>query len=189
MIKTFSKRVASGGDDGFSAGFFNDVWGYAAFGNDGLNDNDAYFRFTNITIPRYAYIHSAIMTLEAWGGDTDLFQVNIYCNDEDSATAPTDLSSHAGKARTTAYAYWNSSQTWVADTEYDTPDFREAVQEVVNRSGWVSGNDLMVLIDNCAGVDDVRKAKCYNSYPNDCALLTIEYSVFVPKVVFVGRGR
>jgi len=178
MPITFTKRVVAGGDDGFTkvGDFFNNGFGYAGFGTDAASfDFNAFFRFTNVTIPIRAKIVSAKLTLEAWQSETDQMNLQIHLADADNPAAPTSAAEHAALSRTTSKGDWDFSNAWVVNTQYDTADFGVAVQEVVNRSGWTNGNAMIVLIDNDTGVDDDRKAKSYESSTSDCALLTIEY--------------
>jgi len=75
--------------------------------------------------------------------------VFVGCEDVDDSALPTtsdgNVSNRAANI-TTAKTTWNIKSI-VADTEYPI-DITTAVQEVINRVGWVSGNDIAVLIVN-----------------------------------------
>lgn len=157
--RTILVRTAS--DDGYSKSdsSFSDTAKFTWTGVDSGNVTaDSFFRFANITVPpgaviRKAHLHYANNTVDA---PSQVIQTRLYMNDVDNASVPTDRASHAGKARTTAYAQMNDlkceensgSGAGSGCDGYDSADFAEAMQEVVDRAGWASGNAVMVLWDN-----------------------------------------
>lgn len=105
-------------------------------------------RFKSVSIPQGAYIVRAYIKLTAdanLAGST--VNVLLTCDDVDNSAIFSTYADFAGRARTTANVAW-SPGIWVSGTAYDTPDIASAVQEVVQRAGWVSGNSLSVLIDD-----------------------------------------
>jgi hypothetical protein len=53
-----------------------------------------------------------------------------------------------------------------------TPDISSIIQEVVDRSGWSSGNSLVLIITGSGE----RVAESYNGDRNGAPLLHVEYS-------------
>lgn len=176
-MTTFTKRIVASGDDGYRNNTsFDNSSASIAFGNLSGGILDCFLRFTNVTIPQGATINSAKVTFQAQSSLSGATcTVKISCNAEDNATAPTTAADLNSKVRTTASSSWNAAgQT--AGSNYDTPDFTSAVQEVISRSGWASGNALMVLIDNNASSTSAyRLEDTYDGDAANCALLTIDY--------------
>ena len=91
----------------------------------------------------------------------------IYCNAADDAVAPTNYNEWAALTRTTS---WHSVPCGgVGVVEYT---ITEAVQEVIDRPGWSSGNAIMVLIDD---ISTPPGGNWYRSYYRDDAG-AIDYS-------------
>ncbi|MFW9899899.1 MAG: hypothetical protein ACFFDY_01270 [Candidatus Thorarchaeota archaeon] len=66
--------------------------------------------------------------------------------DEDTATTPTSCADVVAMNLTTASVNWNNEGAWTLDTAYDSPDIKTIIQEIVNRGGWASGNDIQILV-------------------------------------------
>ena len=72
--------------------------------------------------------------------------VSIYCEAADTAAAPADTTALLAKTLTTNnYDY--SLDAYTTGVEYSY-DITTAVQEVLNRAGWASGNTLAVIVDD-----------------------------------------
>lgn len=193
MSETIVEQIAASSDDGYSRSdsVFSDNANFVLFGRGGGGVTfDAWFRFQGVAIPLKAKIISATIEFIADGnyGNTACV-MKIHANDEDDAAAPVSRASHAGKSRTTAYADWTVT-AWTSGQTYTSPEIRALIQEVVDRGGWVSGNDLMILLDdNGSSANALRQAESYDDTPGDSAVLRVEYSTFVPQVIFIGADR
>ena len=128
---------------------------------DGYSNLDNYVgeRFQNVTIPAGATITSATLELFSRNTTTSSFSVNIHAQDADSpstfSTSNYDLSN---RTRTSASVGWTvSSVSYTADQSFTSPDFSAVVQEVVDRSGWSSGNSLVVITVPVSGLKQVWK--------------------------------
>ena len=119
-------------------------------------------RFSNVNIPQGAHITSAKLVLTCNDG-TSYSPVNatIYgVKEPDTGVLGTTSSALSEYKRrrgtivggannnylTTAYVYWDNIEPWVFGSTYDTPDFSTVVQEIVNQSGWVSGNHMAIFV-------------------------------------------
>lgn len=97
-------------------------------------------RFENIRIPQGAKIESAYLEIRIDYRDDPA--AYIYSQASDSAPDFSDQGPQ-GRPRGSSYVRWQASdvgQGWV-----DTPDLKDLVQEVVDRSGWRSGNAIVFL--------------------------------------------
>lgn len=180
MTTILNRQVATGGDDGFTnlgLGFDNSVAYGPAFGNFGGNGVNGFARFTNITIPQGATIVSAQITFQAQASQSGApCTTKIFCNAVDNASAPTTSTDHNNKVRTSAFTSW-AAASQSAGSNYATPDFATAVQEVINRPGWTLNNALMVLIDNDGSASGAyRLEDSYDGDAPNAALLTITYA-------------
>ena len=98
-----------------------------------------------VNIPQGKTIISATLRWVATDTRTENFNVSFSCEAADNASAPASAAALYAKART-------------AFTTVTVPDYTDgveysnsvtaAVQAVISRAGWVSGNTLAVMVDN-----------------------------------------
>jgi len=105
------------------------------------------FRFQSIAVPQGVTIDSATLQIYVHNSSYDDPRVDIHANDVDSATelqagATSDISS---RALTTAATDWDDDS--IGTGWKSAPDIASVIQEIVNREGWSSGNDLMIIFD------------------------------------------
>lgn len=179
-MPTFTKRITANGDDGRLAGgatFVSGDSGVFMFRFSDGNSQDVFLRFTNVTIPNGASITSAKITFVSFETRTEtVTRSNITGNDVDDAVAPTNATEYNNLVDTTASVAWDGEGTWTAETTHDTPDFATIVQEIVDRGGWASGQDMQFMIKNDAS--DTGAYRRFYGHEGDtakAALLTIEY--------------
>jgi hypothetical protein len=125
-------------------------------------------RFTNVTIPPLSKITVATPSLNVWLAALDDFNIDIHADDQDDS--PTFSSGDAPTDRTPTTA----SVAWVEDaagTGFQSPpsDCSAVIQEVIDRGGWASGNDLSLLF---IGRSDLNKSALCFSYDNSGASAT-----------------
>jgi hypothetical protein len=66
---------------------------------------------------------------------------------------------------------------WSSGGWYESPDLQDVIQEIVNRSGWASGNALVLLLADDGSATSVnRLIYAYNSGAANGAELQIEYA-------------
>jgi len=188
-MATFEKRTVASTDDCFVR------WTGAAWEIDLTNDNQSAgyqgstnyklgggMRFTNITIPKGSTINVAyiVFTCRAPNSAT---AVKSRLRGEDIDDAPTfsDIADYNSRDRTSASVDWDNLPAWVVDTEYTSPDIKTVIQEIIDRAGWASGNDLVMFWDDhddrSTHASDVRRrAYTYDDSSSKCPLLHIEYT-------------
>ena len=165
-VSNFS--VTTGTDDGkaVDAGFDNNNPQFN-FGNFLGDDDDApdnvrsFVRFTNVTIPQGKTINSAIIELKSYNNTTNWRDHGyiLYGDASDNATAPTNATEYNAKTKTTA------SNSGVFDVAIDQGSTfynillhtvgqktyfpcTQQLQEIVDRSGFSSGNAVQFLFDS-----------------------------------------
>jgi hypothetical protein len=131
------------------------------------------FRFTNVTIAQGLTVNQALVnfyvtstTNDSPGGST------VGCQDSDDAgTFTTGTNNITNRTRTTALTTWSGNNI---GSGYQAVDITAAVQEVINRPGWVSGNDIAVIIYGVTGADVTITT--YDGNAAQAATLAIDYA-------------
>src|SRR3972149_448220 len=186
---SLTRAIVAGTDDGYqsneSLSIFNSSNTYGLTGEDDPGNStysyNGWFRFTNITIPQGAIISNATLTLRTttntFGAGTNYSM--LYGVAEDNHVAPTNTgtwqSDHA--LHTTGVA-WNFTQIDAWDSVLTSPNFAAAIQPIINRAGWVSGNAIGIHWDeNMADQDMSQGWVTWNSSTYIEPQLSITYTV------------
>jgi len=131
--------------------------------------------FDNVTVPKNVTITSAHLRFRAEEDGNGTSILKIYAEDVDDASGFTyndeDVSD---RTRTSAYETW-SMPTFNNGHYYNTPDLKDVIQEVVNRSGWSSGNDMTIITVPNSGNSD-RDAYSREKSPSSAPELVINYT-------------
>lgn len=171
----WSTRIAASGDDFIvQPAFFAFDATFSSFRIAG--SFSAYGKWNNVTIPAGSTINSAVVSLTArgsWSGTPA--NSTWYGHDTDSATAPTNFAGWTALVKTTASVAWNSIAAWTDNVVYDSPDLATIVQEIIDRGGWASGNNLALTWEGASG-SDTRSGDSYDGSSADAPLLTIDYT-------------
>lgn len=134
-----------------------------------------FFRFQNITIAQGATIASAYFKpYQSSYASTPLV---IHGIDKDNASAPSAGSELAASNFTSANVNFTPS---VGSAQKTSPDIKTIIQEIVNRSGWSSGNAMMLAVvtqtASYAGQYSWNASSYDYSSASQAAQLVIEYS-------------
>ncbi|MCV0411637.1 LamG-like jellyroll fold domain-containing protein [Nitrosarchaeum sp.] len=151
---------------------------------DGSTNQYVGMRFTNIPIPRDAIITQAYITFTADFTDSSAITLRFNAQATDDATTFTATSNNlspppsGSRTRTTASATW-SPGSWNNNNDYSTPTnlLNPVIQEIVNRPGWISGNDINIFVERVsASSSEKRRADSWDN-GSGAPRLTIEYSI------------
>lgn len=108
---------------------------------------DNFVRFQNVSIPKGATIKTAYLKFrDSSQNPSSSHSIEIYGVNEDNASAATSWSDLTGRDRTSVSVTWNPPGQYDNGTSRATKDISDIVQEIVNRSGWSSGNALMFYL-------------------------------------------
>lgn len=187
-MESLDRQVADGDNDAFEnysgANFYSHLGGTLYMNTQSATGfrHGIGLRFQNITIPKKATITNAYLTVICHIFNGGPINCQLGCQNSDNAldfNAWADVNTRYITLMTTAQTVWNSGIK--ADyEEFDSPDFSDSVQEVVNRSGWADGNALVVLTDpHLVPTDDMR-IWAYEGSAAGAAKLHIEYTPFSP---------
>lgn len=135
-------------------------------------------RFNNISIPKDAIISKAYIQFTTdEPTNIDPCQLTIKGQNEDNpSTFTTATASISSRPLTTESVVWNPTALWQTDgeagTNQQTPDIKNIVQAIMQRTGWVSGNSLVFIING----NGARVAQSYDRAPVAAPKLVIEYT-------------
>jgi hypothetical protein len=123
-------------------------------------------RFENIDIPKGATILAARLSLtastDAGGASMPFTSLRIAAEAADSAPAWDTAADFQARARTTHVVTWTTwanlseavaarmpgiTDEWESGKSMVSPDILDVVAEVINRPGWVAGNDLVLFLE------------------------------------------
>jgi hypothetical protein len=141
-------------------------------------------RFENIQIPQNATITNAYIQFtvdEIDSGETNVVIVGeassdplIYSNTNSNIT---------NRVETTHSVEWSSIPPWTmideAGDDQKTPSLVDIVQEIIDQTGWQSGNAMAFMIkagNNCSDMSCQRTAESYNGDSDRAPLLHIEFT-------------
>ena len=143
------------------------------------------FRFQGVTIPAGSTIDAATLDVYLLSGSYDEPNLTIYGEDVDDAAAFSASSYNiSGRSLTSASVTWSAS--YLGTGVKTSPDFKSVIQEIVDRAGWNSGQDMVVIFKGIAGV--AFRVRTYDSGSGDYGTLKVTYTepsggAIVPLVV------
>ena len=137
-------------------------------------------RFQNVTIPPGSDIDVAYISVKCTTNYVDDPNVDIHCEDVDNSANFTSTADVQNRTLTSASTRWDT--TGIGTGWVNSPSIVSAVQEVVDRASWSSGNALTVI-----GVGRSNKGTNFVVWPYDgsstnAVKLHIEYSSGVREV-------
>jgi hypothetical protein len=133
------------------------------------------FRFQNVTIPQGATIGSASISPNFAGATNTGISTMLGEAADNSATFGTSTNNISGRSTTTNTASWDTST--VASSGFQpSPDLTAIIQEIVNRSGWASGNALSILFQTSHATISSGVVNTYDQSPSDGATILVGYS-------------
>jgi len=137
-------------------------------------------RFLNVAVPKGATIDSATYTIteKNKAGGTFTTYTKVRAQAVDDAAAPSSTNKPSGMSFTSAGVDLDiNSSDWVADQE-TAVTITAVIQEIVNRAGWASGNDINIVIvdDGTTAGDKNLGFYDYAESTSKAAKLSITYS-------------
>ena len=143
--------------------------------SDYVGEQEVGMRFLNVAVPQGATISNAYIEFETDELDSVTTNLNFYAQDIDDAPAfSTTAFDITSRTKTSASVAWNSVPAWTTESEkHQTPDLSAIIQEVVDRTGWSSGNDMVIIVNGSGE----RTAEAYDGESANAPLLHFEYSL------------
>lgn len=103
--------------------------------------------FPGVTAGQGDTINSATVDVYVIGTTADDPGGTWYAADENDAAAPAASANNiSGRTPTTATVAWSDTNVTGGTADFAaTPDLATIIQEVVDRPGWASGNDILLI--------------------------------------------
>lgn len=103
-------------------------------------------RFLGVPVPQGATIESASVSFQSNSDLSGSLVMAIAAEDVDDAATFGDAHTtyDAYSAKTTAVAEWTVG-AWTTGNWFQSADISTVIQEIVDREGWASGNDIVLL--------------------------------------------
>jgi len=140
-----------------------------------IDDADSGIRFRNIAVPPGATILHAEMEFVNNQNSANKSHKIIHGENVDDAPAfsnggPNSVQERFGNKTSANMPWRNISEKIDSGDQVTTPNIHAIVQEIVNRAGWKSGNDMVMFLEN---IQDNHEL---SSYDGDMApILRIKY--------------
>ena len=132
-------------------------------------------RFRNVAIPAGATISSATIQFQVDESTSGSIELTVKGQADDDAPTFDNVNNDISARPTTDAAMDWSPPDWsnvaAAGTDQRTPDIAAVIQEIVGRSGWSSGNSLIVIISGTGK----RTAEAYDGDSAGAPVLHVEF--------------
>ena len=177
---TWSARIVASGDDGYwiPASEMNNNAATTKVGYTMMQfeDINSFFRFQNVTVPNATTISTATLTLIVGAAASATFNMTIEGEDANDSAQYATYEDADDVTETTAGVTWAGSSGWATSDVEVSPDIKTIIQEIVNRGGWASGNDLTLRVNyNDTDDNEEYEFKSFDDSAGVSALLTITY--------------
>lgn len=176
---TIQAPVGSAGDDGHAEGTSWLSGGYS--GTIYVGTGGAAQAGGRIPVPvsQGATIDAATLRLVAAGDNLPGgMSMAIAADDVDDASAWSSTSRPDQITPTTATTAWGPIATWASGTAYTSPSIAAVIQEIVDRPGWLSGNEMRfrLLAAGGAAWTNYLSFQGYSLSPANAMRLDITYT-------------
>lgn len=180
-------KVAKNADDGSynaSSGSYSNSAGFGTVGNSsgaqGINT-----RFTNVPIRRGTKISKAYLIFGHNSASGSNVELKVSAADENDSKRISSIQDWFSRPRTSSVASWKGLKTISIRDWITSPDIKNVIQEIINRSDWKSGNALQLFVeDNGSAVSQNREIMMreHSTYPIiGAARLVVYFDRFTPK--------
>ncbi len=134
-------------------------------------------RFENITIPQGATITAAYIEFTVDESTTGNVTMNFAGEAVDNSLAFTSVPFNiSGRTKTNSQVSWSPTDWTVVNSLKQTPDLKNCVQEIINRSGWINGNAMTFIVNGGNIPTATRIAYSFDGSSTKAPLLHINYS-------------
>lgn len=145
--------------------------------------------FRNVQVPHGAEIINAYLQFTSHeSADQEPCELNIAFQDSDDPEPLHWEEFNISSRPLTTSVPW-APPTWpqadVTGPDQRTPDLREAMQQVVDRDGWLPGNSMVVIIHGTGS----RKTWSYDQSPTRAAQICVSYALPPPDCLGIPGGN
>jgi type IV pilus assembly protein PilY1 len=168
--KTYLAAPAAGNDDAWSEASRTNTGGTLRLAGNAVRWTG--IRFRALALPQGASVGDVSLTLQATGSNFGTANLRIWAENRNSAGAFNSGSSNiSGRPRTSAFI----DVTLPANSSsYTITGLGPLVQQVLNRGGWRSGNNLVLIFQNRnRDNNEAIEVHSFNSSPTDAPVLRV----------------
>lgn len=147
-MATTTLTISDGAGDCYFFPPSGDIWTNLTnidFGKVGTAVKNCWLPFVVTLGKNIPIISATLKVVCSSSGSSTTVKIKAGCEAADNPSNPTTIASAASRVLTSAYTTNDNVASWTAGNEY-TFDITTAVQEVLNRAGWASGNTMAVMI-------------------------------------------
>ena len=138
------------------------------------NSQEVGMRFLNVTIAQGKEIKNAYIRFTADETSSSSVTVTIHGEDiDDAAQFGSSSNNISSRTKTSASVDWTPDAWSSTGATHDSPDLTTIAQEIINRSSWSSGNDMVFIVTGTG--TGKRTAESYDGSSSKAPLLHIEY--------------
>jgi hypothetical protein len=170
-MSTFTTSIAASSDDAAEDSGVMDLTANIAT----MQDAADYIglRFTGVTIPPGSTVNTATTDVNVPSATLDSPDLTIYAEDtDDAATFTGSANNISGRTATTATASWAAID--IGTGVKTSPNFAAVIQEIIDRPGWASGNDIALIFKGNSAACDFRISTWDGTNPE--AVLNVDYT-------------
>lgn len=173
LVKTITTNTGYGEEGGYYGTTFQPNYNSCRLGYSS-SDRNIFIWHQNVTIPKGSTIDSAVISIMANTDNSSSVNLKIYIENSDNPSQPSSINDINQRTYTSGID-WDESNAWTAGQRYTTPNFKNDLQTIINRDGWKSGQNILILIKNDGGnsykdITQEDKGVGYGS------ILTVNYS-------------
>ncbi|WP_299624762.1 fibronectin type III domain-containing protein [uncultured Tenacibaculum sp.] len=139
-------------------------------------------RFTNVNLPKNATITSAYLQFNADESNSASAELEISLHDSSNSAAFSNSNNVSARNTFSAKTVWTPS-SWSSGqngSAQRSPNLKNMVQSLVNKSGWTSGNNLSFIIKgrgtSLTSTSAKRVADSYEGGSGKAARLIVSYT-------------
>jgi hypothetical protein len=136
---------------GYGVGSISRTYLYMGSDQTGSDAHHSGVRFRSVDIPAGANIRNAFVRFSYDVQSPEDPQTAIVTISGEDNVAPAAFSTPAdfnGRAQTSRTVPWTPAIDYADNRIFDSPDVSPIIQELVNKTGWASGNDLVLFFLN-----------------------------------------
>ncbi len=132
-------------------------------------------RFNSLDIPQGATINSAYLRVYSTKQQWISLSYQMSAEATDNSAAFSTISLPSQRSLTVSNVNSSSNNNWSANNWNSLDDISSVIQEVVDRSGWQSGNSISIIIKGTGGVWGRKTVASYDGTSGNAPQLIISY--------------
>ena len=146
-------------------------------------------RFNSVALPAGSLILDAYLQFTAYKNTTAATNLSIYGQlTENAPPFNTTKKNVSNRVKTSANVKWAPSgwlSAGASEADQRSPDLKAIIQEIIDLSGWKSGNSMAFIISGTGN----RSAVAYEAAQSNAAKLVIKYSAPELKSATLNSGN